>query len=53
MNRIITRGMGSKPLLITRGYGTSILSRRLREVLRLFSRISTELSLVSEWKKTQ
>lgn len=45
MNRIVTRGMGDSQTLCTRGYS---LSRFLREVLRLISRIKQSLSLESE-----
>lgn len=33
--RIITRGLGTRNMLVTRGYGRSIIERILREVIRL------------------
>lgn len=52
MNRIITRGMGQNHLLITRGYGlVGAIVKIYREILRLVSRISTRLNLVSQCQK--
>jgi len=52
VNRIITRGMGPRHLLVTRGYGISSAVQKFREILNLVSKIGTSLSLVSKWKKT-
>lgn len=52
MNRIITRGLGPNHLIITQGYGASFLERLYREVMRLTSKISRTLMMVSKWRKT-
>jgi hypothetical protein len=52
MNRIITRGLGPTQLLITRGYGfTGAIVKIYREVLRLVSKVTTRLGLVSQCQK--
>ena len=51
MNRIITLGFGPGSKVVTLGYGGDRPATRIREVLRLFSRISKQLLLVSEWRK--
>jgi hypothetical protein len=51
MNRIVTRGFGPDHLIITRGYGVSGLVTKLKEVLRLTSKIARNLFLESKWKK--
>lgn len=50
MNRIVTRGMGPNHLLVTRGYGVSGIITRIKEVLRLTSKITRELFLESKWR---
>jgi len=50
MNRLITRGMGDKQLLITRGLA-GLVGPVWREILRLKSAITTTLRLESRWKK--
>jgi hypothetical protein len=49
MSNIITRGLGSPTMLITRGYGPSLLVR-IREVIRLTSRVVREFFLESPWR---
>ena len=41
--RIITRGFGTRQMLVTRGYGRSILERIYREVLKLTTVFTTTL----------
>ena len=52
MQTIVTLGLGKDSKLVTLGYGRSIARIVLREVLRLYSRISKILRLDSKWKKT-
>lgn len=40
MNRIITRGFGVDPLIVSRGYNAPAIVVILREVMRLASKIS-------------
>ena len=50
MNRIITRGMGTKHLLVTRGYGRHIVRTLKVDIINLCSCIGRTLGLVSKWK---
>jgi hypothetical protein len=52
MNRIVTRGLGPKSLMATQGYA-GIWTGRLREIVRLCSRIAQRLGLVSATKRTE
>lgn len=52
MNRIVTRGLGTGHLLITRGYGLGGIAEALRRVLRLVSKISVDMFRTSKWQKT-
>jgi hypothetical protein len=48
--RIITRGMGTRQLLCTRGYGR--VGARIREVIRLCGCLAQQIWLKSPWSKT-
>lgn len=50
MNRIITRGLGIKNLLLTRGYGLYHLIKRRKDVIRLCSPISRTMRICSGLK---
>lgn len=51
MNKIVTRGLGTGSLLVTRGYGIGSVVTKIREILRLTSKIGMALTLESKWKK--
>jgi len=50
MNRIITRGFGPSPLVITRGFGFASIGQIYREIIRLTSKVTMSLRLLSPWK---
>jgi hypothetical protein len=52
VNRIVTRGLGPKSLMATQGYAGSWVGR-LREIVRLCSRIALRLGLISAAKRTE
>jgi hypothetical protein len=49
-SRVVTRGLGSRNLVCTRGYGR--LHRRIREVIRVVSGFAQQILLRSPWKPT-
>ena len=50
MNRIVTRGLGYQSKVVARGFGGDI-TIKIREVMRLCSKLAREMLLVSEWRK--
>jgi len=51
MSRIVTRGLGTRNMLVTRGYG-SFLGRLWHRVIRVFSPVGVLLQRISEWRQT-
>ena len=46
---VIIKGMGTN--VLTKGFGSFVLGKIIREVLRLASRITKSLKLESKWRR--